>query len=57
MAVALFLVASTPVGSNVAVYAQKQGLDYAYAGQIECVSTLLSILTLPLLAGAISALW
>ena len=54
--VALLLVASTPVGSNVAVYAQKLNLDYTYAVQTVCISTLLSVVTLPLLAAAIGVL-
>lgn len=44
---ALLLVAAAPVGSNVAVYAQKLNLDYTWAVQTVCVSTLLSIVTMP----------
>lgn len=45
----LLIVASAPVGSNVAVYAQKLDGDYAYAVRLVCLSTLLSIVTMPLL--------
>ena len=49
MKTALFIAAMAPVGSNVAVYAQKQGKDYSYAVGLVCTSTLLCILTMPLL--------
>lgn len=45
----LIIVASAPVGSNVAVYAQKLDQDYAYAVRLVCLSTLLSIITMPAL--------
>lgn len=45
----LLIVASAPVGSNVAVYAQKLGKDYAYAVRLVCLSTILSIITMPVL--------
>lgn len=45
---ALLICAAAPVGSNVAVYAQRLGKDYTYAVKTVCLSTLLSILTLPL---------
>lgn len=48
MADALLICAAAPVGSNVAVYAQRLGQDYSYAVKIVCLSTLLSIFTLPL---------
>lgn len=40
--------ACAPVGSNVAVYAQIYGEDYPYACQTVALSTLLSIVTMPL---------
>lgn len=40
--------ACAPVGSNVAVYAQIYGEDYPYACQTVAMSTLFSILTMPL---------
>lgn len=46
---ALFLVCAAPVGSNVAIYAQKQGKNTSYAVQLVCLSTLLSIVTMPVL--------
>ena len=45
----LLIAAAAPVGSNVASYAQKLDLDYAYASKIVCLSTLLSVVTLPAL--------
>ena len=51
MAMALFLAASAPVGSNIAVYAQKLGKDYRYAVGLVCVSTVLCLITMPILAG------
>jgi len=43
----IMLVASAPIGSNIAVYTQKLGMDYTYAVQTVCVSTVLSILSMP----------
>lgn len=51
MTMALFLAASAPVGSNLAVYAQKLDKDYRYAVGLVCVSTVLCLLTMPILAG------
>lgn len=45
----LVIVAAAPIGSNVAVYAQKLGKDYSYAVRGVCLSTLLSVITMPLL--------
>lgn len=44
---ALLIAASAPVGSNVAVYAQKLEMDCTYAVQTVCLSTLLSVITMP----------
>lgn len=49
IATTLVIVAAAPIGSNVAVYAQKLGRDYAYAVRGVCLSTLLSAITMPLL--------
>jgi len=49
MCLAIFIAAAAPVGSNVAVYAQRCGHDYKYASSSVCVSTILSIVTMPLL--------
>ena len=43
----LVIVNAAPIGSNIAVYAQRLGLDSAYAVQMVCLSTLLSLVTLP----------
>jgi predicted permease len=44
---ALLVAACAPVGSNVAVYAQRMGRDYVYAGEIVCLSTIFSLVTMP----------
>ena len=49
IATTLVIVAAAPIGSNVAVYAQKLGKDYACAVRGVCLSTLLSAITMPLL--------
>ena len=54
---ALLIVASAPVGSNVAVYAQLNHLDYTYASKSVCLSTLFSILTMPLMIALAGLLW
>ena len=36
-------------GSNIVVYAQRLGLDSSYAVQMVCLSTLLSLITLPVM--------
>ena len=45
----VFIGASTPIGANVAVYAQLYDKDYPYACQTVALTTLLSIITLPLM--------
>ena len=54
---ALLIAASAPVGANVAVYAQLNHLDYTYASKSVCLSTLLSIGTLPLVIALAGLLW
>lgn len=49
MLMTVFIAASAPIGANVAVYAQLHGKDYPYACQTVALSTLLSIVTLPIL--------
>lgn len=44
----LLLTASAPVGANVAVYAQLVGKDYVYASKAVVTSTLLSLVSMPL---------
>lgn len=48
---AILIAAACPVGSNVAVYAQLHNRDYGYAVETVVISTLLSIVTLPLVVG------
>lgn len=54
---ALLIAAACPVGSNIAVYAHLHGKDSAYAAQSVVVSTLFSVITLPLLVGLAGLLW
>ncbi|MCD8014767.1 MAG: AEC family transporter [Lachnospiraceae bacterium] len=54
---ALLIAASAPTGANVAVYAQVNGGDYSYAVKCVTLTTLLSVVTLPLVVGAASAWW
>lgn len=49
MKTAMYIAAMAPVGANVAVYAQKQGRDYSYAVGLVCLSTLFSIVTMPMM--------
>ena len=53
----LFLAAACPVGSNVAVYAQLHNKNYIYAVQTVVLSTLLSMVTIPLWVIIIQYLW
>ncbi|MBR4471959.1 MAG: AEC family transporter [Erysipelotrichaceae bacterium] len=48
MLLAILLAAACPVGSNVAIYAQQYDKDYTSAVENVCISTILSIITLPL---------
>lgn len=50
-----FIALSTPIGANVAVYAQLYDCDYPYACQTVTLTTLLSIVTLPLVLMAADA--
>ena len=52
-ALALLIVSSAPVGANVAVYSQLYDLDYGYASHTVVISTLLSILSVPLIIGLV----
>ena len=56
MAKALVIAAAAPVGANAAVYAQIHGRDYVYASKTVVVSTLLSVISMPLVAGAMAVL-
>ena len=48
MRAALIIAAAAPVGSNLAVYVQRQGGDSQAAAGMVCLSTILSIITMPL---------
>lgn len=54
---AVLVSACAPVGSNVAMYAQKMGRDYIYAVKIVCLSTLLSLITMPVILTLAEELW
>lgn len=45
-----------PHRQNIAVYAQRLGLDSSYAVQMVCLSTLLSLITLPVMLSLAAAL-
>ena len=53
----LFLAVACPVGSNVAVYAQLHKKNYIYAVQTVVLSTILSMITIPLWVLLIQQLW
>lgn len=46
---AILIAAAAPVGSNLAVYVQRQGGDAQAAAGMVCLSTILSIVTMPLI--------
>lgn len=50
----LIIVNAAPIGSNIAVYAQHLGLDSSYAVQMVCLSTLLSLVTLPVMLSVVA---
>lgn len=52
----LIIVNAAPIGSNIAVYAQHLGLDSSYAVQMVCLSTLLSLIALPVMLSLAAAL-
>ena len=54
---ALFLTAAAPVGANVSMYAQRANLDHREATGTVCLSTLLSLISLPLLTALASRIW
>ena len=54
---AMLIAAACPVGSNLAIYAQLHGKDYTYAVEAVAVSTVLSVVTLPVLVGLAGLLW
>ncbi len=54
---ALAIVAAAPVGSNVAIFAQIHDKDYTQAMKDVCLTTIVCIVTMPLIAGLASMLW
>ena len=54
---AVLLAAAAPVGSNVAIFAQIYGANYRDAVKDVCLSTLASIITMPVIIAAANLLW
>ena len=54
---AVFIAGICPVGSNVAVYAQLHGGDYAHAVKTVTASTVLAIVTMPIFISLATLLW
>lgn len=54
---AVLIVAITPVGSNVAIFAQLHNQNYTQAVKSVCLSTLCSIVTMPLLVALARMAW
>ncbi|MCI9150895.1 MAG: AEC family transporter [Lachnospiraceae bacterium] len=54
---AVLIVAITPVGSNVAIFAQIHNQNYTQAVKSVCLSTLCSIVTMPLLVALARLVW
>lgn len=52
----VLIVAATPVGSNVAIFAQMEGLDHTQAVKDICLSTVLCIVTIPVVVTAAGVL-
>ena len=53
----ILLAAATPVGSNVAIYAQLYHKDYRASVTDVCLSTICSIATMPLILAVAQMLW
>ena len=49
---AVIIAASAPIGSNVAVFAQIYDLDYTYAVKTVCLTTILSVVSMPFIIGS-----
>ena len=54
---AILIAAACPVGSNVAVYAHLHDRDYPYAVETVVISTILSLITIPLLVALAQMVW
>ena len=57
MKIALFIAAACPVGSNIAVYAQLHNQDYAYSVEAAIISTMLAIVTMPIMVSLAQMVW
>lgn len=57
MKMALLIAACAPVGANVAVMAQMYDLDYVSAVKPVCLSTILCIITMPLMIALANFIW
>ncbi len=55
--IATLISASAPIAINTAIYSQKAGFEYTYAVKGVCLSTLLAIITLPLVVLAAGLIW
>ena len=54
---AVLMVAVTPVGSNVAIFAQIHNKDYTQAVKSVCLSSVLSLISIPAVISLASHLW
>lgn len=54
---AILIAAACPVGSNVAIYAQLHNNDYSYAVETVVISTLFSIITIPIIISLANVIW
>jgi predicted permease len=57
MRLAILIASACPVGSNIAVYADLHNKDYPYSVQTVVISTLLSIITIPIIVQVAENLW
>lgn len=54
---AILIAAAAPVGSNVAIFAQLNGLNYKTAVTSVCLSTICSIVSMPIIVGVAGLIW
>ena len=57
MKMAILIASACPVGSNVAVYAQLHDKDYPYAVETVVISTIFSIITMPVMVAIAGLIW
>lgn len=57
MKMAILIAASAPVGANLVIYAQKSGADALYGARLVSLSTLLSLVSIPIAMGLAELLW